>query len=69
MIYVAGAQSSLYVRDGKLSIVGRERGCHRGSGIALDNHPIKRLTIEDVTDTQKQSCGKAIEALIGLHQV
>ena len=69
MVDIAAAQPRLDMRDRDLAIVCRQRGAHRGGGIALHDDDIRLFRIEDLPDPGQQAGGERIERLVGLHQV
>ena len=69
MVDVPAAQARLHVGDGNLAVVGGERTGHRGSGVALDYHPVRLLRIEHFADTGEQGRGQSVERLVRLHKV
>ena len=69
IVKVMTTQASLYVTDGNLAVVSRQRRSKRGSSIPLHQHHIGLEAMTRIFDCVQYARGKRVQCLIGTHYV
>ena len=69
VVQIARAQARLNMADRNFAIIGGNRARHHRGRVALDDHPIGLLLVQNLANLNQSASGQRIERLAGRHQI